>query len=356
MNPTAESVVAPPRTDEPALADETTADLFDVARSRVWQAPTRIGTLVLCLPLLVLIAADHGGTLYALLSGAVVVLMVVVIGWEGGGMGVRALGWPKTAHGLLADLAWAPVPAMVLRARDTVVELADGTRLRVYGLPRPGRSVIAATGRVWLVGPSANGWYALRVDGLHSPWPARRVTGRAGDATPVAPPATDAPAADWLAIQMGQWRLEAVVAAVVAACGLMSVLLSGGRDFGLFFGALLIVGGLGVLAYTLPRLRQVLRVAAMVRAGPWYRAEARLVSSRKLQDGRADATVDVRLVTGERYTVTLSSVEADLPANIWKAESVWVAGVPAAGRQSVVGFPGYPVLGPALFAANHEEL
>jgi len=107
MHPAIDGVVAPPRADEPALADETTADLFDVARSKIWQPLVRAGTLVVCLPWLVSKAADYGGPLHAVLSSAVVVLMVVVIGREGAGMGVRAFGWPNAVGSLLAELAWA---------------------------------------------------------------------------------------------------------------------------------------------------------------------------------------------------------------------------------------------------------
>jgi len=359
-------VVRPPRTDEPAIDDDTTAKLFAHMATRAREVPWGLLTIVLG-------AAATGWVWSALpLVGGLVGVLTCFLGWQVAvGPALAVARWPGPARRLLEDKAWRAVA--VTSARDGVLELGDGTRVRVWGMPAAVRDVVARTGRVWLVGPDTPGWLALRVDGLHTPWPARVTTRGPADAGGVRLPAagptgvvdglwsdpttTDrrlapvSPLADpmvaWVRhLSSRQWGDLAFTVVWAAGLVLVVVLTSAAQ---VWLVPLAAVVGLGAVARSAWRLRAVHRVAALLHTGQWQRADATLPSWEAGHHGRGDGTATARLTSGERFTVDLRAVHLDVLANTSQTESIWIAGTPAHGRTLAVGFPGYPVLATARF-------
>ncbi|HEX2130384.1 MAG TPA: DJ-1/PfpI family protein [Actinophytocola sp.] len=58
---------------------------------------------------------------------------------------------------------------------------------------------------------------------------------------------------------------------------------------------------------------------------------------------------------GERFTAALAGVDVQVVTTVWENESVWVAGTPEPGAVLAVGFPGYPLVAAARFAAAADE-
>lgn len=357
-------VVRPPRTDEPAIDDDTTAKLFAHMATRAREVPWALLTLVLAVGVtgwVVSVSPPVGG---------LVGVLTCFLGWQVAvGPALAVARWPGPARRLLEEQAWRGVG--VASARDGVLELGDGTRVRVWGMPAAVRDVVARTGRVWLVGPDTPGWLALRVDGLHTPWPARVTTRGPGESggvrLPAAgptgvvdglwsdPTATDrrlapvGPLADpmvaWVRhLGSRQWGDLAFTVVWAAALVLVVALAPIG-----WLVPLAAVAGLGAVARPAWRLRATHRLAALLNVGQWQRAEATLPSWEAGHHSRGDGTATARLTSGERFTVDLRSVHLDVLANTWQTESIWIAGTPAHGRTLAVGFPGYPVLAAARF-------
>jgi hypothetical protein len=350
----APDVVRAPRTDEPAIQDDTTATLFSTMATRVAVAPWSLFTL--------LVGATAAVWLWwqARVLGVVMTAALCVLAWQVvSGPPPSAARWSRAARALLSGEPWRPVGAVV---RGATVRLADGTLVRVWELPPPARAVIARSGRVWLVGPDSHGWVALRVDGLHTPWPAR-VRG-AGVRLPAAGPTgmvdglwsgTGVPQAEQqgdVAVAVTPVQAPQVVAAddpVVAAwVRHLARLVWGELAFaglctaGLavlaasFWPAVVAAGAVvaGMLAW---RARTVHRLARLLTRGPWQRADAVLT----------DGVTAVRTADGTRFTVELRGTHPDVVANVDETSSLWVAGSPS--EAAAVGFPGYPVLAAARF-------
>jgi hypothetical protein len=355
----APDVVRAPRTDEPAIEDDTTARLFTATTTRMTSASWGLCTL--------LAGAAAAVWLWSLapVFGMAVTAALCVLAWQvAAGPPPSAARWPKAAKELLSAEPWRPVGAAV---RGATVTLADGTLVRVWELPPPARAVIARTGLVWLVGPDAHGWMALRVDGLHAPWPARvrgagvrlqaagptgmvdglwsgtgvPATRHQGDVavvvTPVQAPqvvaADDPVSAAWVRhnarVHWGELVFAGLCTAALCVLGVLAAPL---------WLALAAVAA-GAVAAGVPawRLRTVHRLAGLLARGPWQRAEAVLT----------DGVAAVRMTSGTRFTVDLRDLHPDLAANAGETESLWVAGAP--DEVAAVGFPGYPVLAAARF-------
>jgi hypothetical protein len=366
-------VVRPPRTDEPAIHDDTTAKLFAhmvvLTRSLPWSVLTILGGAA---------AAVWLATVQPFVGGLVGLAVAFCCRQVVAGPALPIAGWPEPALRLLAEQSWRAV--LVTAVHSGVLELGDGTQVRVWAMPTAAREVVARTGRVWLVGPDTRGWLALRVDGLHTPWPARITTRGPADrlsgvrlpaAGPTgvvdglwSDPATTGrrltpvgPLADPMAVLVRhvvgrKWGDLVFTSVLMAALVVVAVLTDAGPHAWLV--PLAAVVALGVVAHSLWRMRAVRELAALVHAGPWQRADATLPSWHARQRGRGDGTATVRVPNGERFTVDLRAVHLDVLANMCQTESVWIAGTPTHGATRAVGFPGYPIVATAHFTTTTE--
>ncbi len=308
--------------DEPALEDDTTARLFEVRAQYVRNQLWAWLTVVAAFPLSAWLWS--GVPVLGLAIGATMLIGV----WQAVTRRRQpGQDWIAAARRLLAHEPWRETPATVLATRGTVLALPGGEHLRVHGLPAPAREVVVRAGRVHVVGPDARGWLAVRVDGLHTPWPAKVVSPvRAGQATPSAEPVVAA----WGRHVVGVARGD-LAFAVLLAVGAFAVTAFLGEW--LFAAA---VGAVGVTAAAVlgVRLRKALRLRG---AGNWRRATAVTTSWTNRQYGTADGTVELRFPDGHRFTAELTGVPVDLLATAWREETLWVA------DGGVVGFPDYPL-------------
>lgn len=354
-----DEVVRPPATDRPALTDRTTAILLDVLARKVKSATS--GFYLTPVMLLSIGSPFLGGLIieppFLILYGIPVALFLLVFG-QALFAQVRFGRWLPRARRLLAAQPWRPLPARVISSR--VVEVGDGEpwRLRTTGMYDAVRQVIARTGRVWLVGPDAKGWVAIRVDGAHAPWPARKRRGRIKAAAPqiadrggLRTAADDPVSASWartaswlLRRQLWPYVLIAVVFALLSvALGWVTHRVVPWVIFGLVF----VIPCAVLLAVRLRRSRDHRKLPALLRIGPWRRVRAELRPWSTRPTGLADARGTVWLDNGVGLEIALPGANVDLLGTVWETGSVWLAGEPATGKTLAAGFPGYPVLGVA---------
>ncbi|MFI7676823.1 hypothetical protein [Actinophytocola sp. NPDC049390] len=314
--------------DEPALDDDTTARLFEVraqwVRNHTWTWLTLAAGLALSAWMW------RGAPVVGLAVGAA----MLVGGWQTAARGSQpGHAWIVAARRLLTDEPWRETPATVLATRGTVLALPGGEHVRVYGLDAPARDVVVRAGRVRVVGPDASGWLAVRVDGLHTPWPAKVVSPvRAGPASPSAEPVVAA----WGRHVVGAARGDLAFAVLLAVGMLVATVLLGEW----VFAAVAAAGGVVVAAVLGLRLRKAVRLCG---ASNWRRATVVRTSWTTRQYGTADGTVELAFPDGHRYTAELVGVPVDLLATAWREETLWVA------DGGVVGFPDYPLAAFATF-------
>lgn len=320
--------------DEPALDDETTAKLFDyfVQCLRGAWFGLFIAPLFAVFCLWVLWDLPN---YWPFAVGAISVYVWGVIADFVPGRP----GWVRPARRLLAEQPWRPSPATVLDVRGTVLALPDGTHVRVDGLPVAAREVVVRAGKVALVGPDSAGWLAVRVDGMHTPWPARVVRSR--DAEPATPSATPVTTM-WVDRRVG--RRTADLAALAAGTVVLAVLaLVVGRE-GWVLPGVLAFGAIGAVW-----LWQRLRAARRLRhRGPWEKAFAIMLDWESRPYGTGDGRIELRFPDGRRCVAELSGVPLDVLANAWREEALWVT------DGNVVGFPDYPVVATARFSVPEE--
>jgi hypothetical protein len=307
--------------EQPAFEDDVTARLFEFSVERLR------GTAFA--PWLLLMTVGVSAFLWDV--APVVAVVMAAVGLVGMWQAFRhampaSMRWVAAARRLLSDEPWRETPATVLDTRGTVLVLPAGEHVRVYGLPAPAREVAVRAGRVWVVGPDAAGWLAVRVGGLHTPWPARRVASRnAAQARPTTEPIVTA----WGRHLVGRARSDLWLT-VVGAVVVSGVAVLAGVPWLIAVAA---VCGAGCIAYTARAVRRATRVRD---AGPWRRADATVPSWDSRRNGCGDGSIALRFPDGHRFTAHLENVPLDLFANAWREEALWVAG-------DVVGFPDYPV-------------
>lgn len=312
--------------DEPALEDDTTARLFEqriqYVRGHTWLWLTSVTALGLT----VAMWRDDPG-LALPMSG----FMLVGV-WQLMGQGWQpSQRWIPAARRLLEDEPWQETPVTVLATRGTVLALPDGSYARVYGVTAPVREMIVRSGRVWTVGPDVAGWMAVRIDGLHTPWPTKLVRAvRAEPATPSVEPVV----AVWTRHLVADRRGD-LVFAVLATVALTAITVVMG-EWPLV--ALIAAAGAVVAGIAIHRLRTAIRLCA---AGNWRQARA-AVSWTRRWNWTAEGTVELVFPDGHRFVARLDGVPVDVLATAWREEVLWVA------DGGVVGFPDYPL---AAFAA-----
>jgi hypothetical protein len=346
MTPALDGTVPPPRTDEPVLADHTTASLFAFMRKQVVGAASLVWTAAAVVAFGALTAAVSldrwvaGSAIYPVLAAALLSEAYII------GSGLAPLAW-RHVRPMLERVGWQPVTVTVLAERGTVLALPDGNRVRVWMLTPALRDVIARTGQVWLAGPDERGWLAVRVPGVHVPWPARIVPGSDGQSVVVVGADTD-PAADQLR-QLGRRQAVSLVAwaGLALVVGLTRVIGSPVLDSDV------LLAGLGV-ATALYRGACIVRYRqlAALRRGPWQRLAATVERTEVRRNLVADATGTVQLPSGERFAVVMKNADLNVLANLEKMGAVWLAGDPRSGEQHVLGFPGYPLIAKARLTAE----
>jgi hypothetical protein len=309
--------------DEPALEDDTTARLFEMrvqfVRNYTWLLLTALASVALSMWM-------RTG---APVLGFAMAIPVLAALWQALTRSARqpAQVWIPAARRLLASEPWRETPATVLDTRGTVLALSGGPHVRVYGLVAAARESVVRSGRVHVVGPDARGWLAVRVDGLHTPWPAKVVAAvSAGPATP-GPGTVVAAWGRYLASQA--W--SDLVFGVLLAGGAVVVTVTL-REW--LFAAVAVAGGAVTAAVLGVRWSKAVRLRD---AANWTRATAIGTSWTTRQNGTADGTAELRFPDGHRLTARLDGVPVDLLATAWREETLWVA------DGGVVGFPDYPL-------------
>lgn len=323
-------------TTEPALADEVTAQLhaLSVRRARLRVLTAVVVPVLVAAVVWVLVAATRefvGAFWSVVLTVLLVGIATVAVSQVRTPPGVGGWVWRPAPRRLLAEQPWRETPVKVLNLRGTVLVLPDGVYVRVSGLPAAARGVVVRTRRVWTVGPDAEGRLAVRVEGLYTPWPARRIPPRPGTAALPADGRTTAMTARHAEVTSG--RVTTGVLAVLSLLALMS-------------GVLAVLGGawtdyLQTAVYVLLAVAFLARVRYLRQfrpSAPWVRVEAATPSWRARGGGLASGTVTVTFPDGRRRTAQLDRAPLDLFANVVREKGLWVAG------DRVAGFPDYAVV------------
>lgn len=267
-------------------------------------------------------------TLFAALVRKTRVVMLCTVGLAAV-VWTWALRWPKAARRLLATQPWRETPAMVLNVRGTVLVLPGGEHIRVYGLRPEACEVVIRARRVWLVGPDAAGWLAVRVDGLHTPWPARRVRPRQG--APAGPNGQGI-ATMWVTNVVASAR----VMLVAGVCGGVGVVAQAVLPWGHWLSYLSVTCLLFSVGPLWWGLRLVKRLEHDERS--WVRAEAVEPVWEARASGLASGTITLAFPDGRWVTAHLRRAPLDLFANVAREKALWVA------DNGVVGFPHYPIV------------
>lgn len=355
-----------PAGDAPAAADPATGWAMRALRAAVL-APAILSLIAVAVSIVIGLA----GITEAF------VLIIALAGVLGLGasapVAMRWLRWHTPARALLDTQPWRPADVSVFRqARGRGI----GVRLRVLdaggeplwltvvGLSWGGQQVLARTGRAWLVGPDAEGNAAVRSSGLAVPIAMAQVaTQQAADvlveaeqrAPRRAPKARDdVVVAQMLAGPRRRSRTDLVAPVLLlglAIVVLVAVLRSNhaAPRFGELLGSVVVVIALlaGFAGWRILKLLRTSRIDRMLAAGPW-RAVPVHVDGRpdpRRQELRGNAT----LPGGGTVEVSVPRAGFVLSVNVAATGLLWVAGEPEAGRRTVVGLPGYPLLAVATF-------
>ncbi|HEV2781735.1 MAG TPA: hypothetical protein VGX25_20310 [Actinophytocola sp.] len=236
--------------------------------------------------------------------------------------------------------------------------LVDGTMwLSWYPARWADQQVLARTGRIWLVGPNADGKVLFCSAGLAvSTSTAEVVENADGPAVPVRPeqvaPARLPRAADDLVAAAGlandrrvaRAPLFAHLLAFLPAVAALAIVLVDDNPHRLegIIGVGIVV--LLLVASLLSDVRTYLtstRIARLLESGPWTAISVALDSRTKLVDRVITVRLQAILTDGHITSVRLRS-GYPLLANIAETGQLWVAGDPTPGRPAAAGLPGYP--------------
>ncbi|HEX6353528.1 hypothetical protein [Actinophytocola sp.] len=312
------------------MADETTAQFYalSVRQARLWVLSAVSG---LVLGALVLWRPEW----YSVAIGMIFVGVVQ----SRFGVVPTQMPWRAATGPLLAGQPWRETPVRVLNTIGTVLYLDNGEYVLVRVLPAAAREVIVRAGRVWLVGPDAKGRFAVRVDGSHTAWPAKRIRPVTGTA---ALPTHEPIAAMAARVLVERMRPMAGFFPVLAVLYLVMAVFSTTYDgewwwypFAAFFVFLTVM--FWVSYRQLKRLRPT---------EPWTRAQASEPSWRVRGNGTATGTVVLDFPDGRRVTAHLDRAPLDLFVNVRQEKALWIAG------NGVVGFPHYPSVALARLVAT----
>ncbi|PPK61736.1 hypothetical protein V5P93_000102 [Actinokineospora auranticolor] len=281
--------------------------------------------------------------------------------------------WIGPAGRLLRAQPWRVASVKVFRPRRGVLPKArllvraegeEPVHLLAPLLPWAAQQVLARTGKIWLVGPDAQGWVAIRSAGLVLPLGQARVSPAGftdeveidvAQTAPVRIPLASGDAVLSRVISAPRKRsrtdlVTPILLLVFAGIVLVDLLNRGikadqvGLAVGVFAGTLAIVG---LLAWRVRRLRFWLQVDRHLADGPWTSVPVELPD---LTEARRETVAGrATLPGGREVSVTLPRAGHALRANITETGTLWTAGTPAAGKRAVVGIPGYPFVALANF-------
>lgn len=357
-----------PAGDAPAAADPSTGWAMQALRTAVL-APAILSMIAIVVGIVIGLA---GVT-------EIFVLIIALAGLLGLSAGapvtLRWLRWRGPASALLAAGPWRPAEVSVFRsARGRSL----GTRLRVLdadgepmwltalGLSWSAQQVLARTGRIWLVGPDAEGNVAIRSSGLAVPIAMAQVSTQQSADVPVeaqqraprrAPKARDdVVVANLLAGPRRRSRTD--LFAPILLLGLAIVVLvavlrsnhAAPRFAELLWSVLAVLAVLaGFAGWRIAKLLRTGRIDRMLAAGPWRAVPVDLTGGPDphRQELRGNAT----LPGGGTVEVSVPRAGFVLTANVAATGLLWVAGEPEPGRRTVAGLPGYPLLAVATFTS-----
>ncbi|TDQ05064.1 hypothetical protein [Labedaea rhizosphaerae] len=357
-----------PAGDAPAAADPATEWALRALRASVL-APAILSMIAI----VVAIAVGLAGVAEVFV---LVIAFAGVLGLSAGApVTLRWLHWRGPVRTLLDTQPWRPADVSVFRpargrtpgCRLRVLDASgEPVWLSVVGLGWSGQQVLARTGRAWLVGPDAEGNAAIRSSGLAVPiamaqvgaqQPTDVIVEAAQRAPRRAPKARDdVVVANLLAGPRRRSRTDLVAPVlllVLAVFVLVAVLRSNHAvpRYGEMLGwALAILAVLVAFAgWRIARLLRTSRIDRMLAAGPWRAVPVDL-------DGEPDPRNpqlrgNATLPGGGTVAVSVPKAGFVLTANVAATGLLWVVGEPAAGRRTVAGLPGYPLLAVATFTA-----
>lgn len=315
--------------DEPALEDETTAKLFELIVQRRWTGTWGLLAVPLATVLCVKFLLDAPDVGVFLVGAALAFAWVAYTDSMSGGSG-----WAGPVRRLLSEQPWRPSAATVLDVRGTVLALEDGTHVRVHGLPAVGREVVVRAKKVELVGPDSAGWLAVRVDGTHTPFPARVVRSR--EAEP-AKPSTTPVTTMWVEYLVAYWTRFLVALAVWTVVLVVLALV-------VTHAWWVVPGLLMFTAIGAAKFWSKLGAAKKLRHRPlWQKAFAIIQDWESRQNGVGAGRIELRFPDGRRCVAELTCAPLDVLANAWREEALWVT------DGNVVGFPDYPAVAIARF-------
>ncbi|MGQ0840495.1 hypothetical protein [Actinokineospora sp.] len=357
-----EAPAVEPPTNRPAIEDQPTARALRSLRIPLFVLP--FAALLFGVPAIVL---DIGWIVIALLTIAALAFVIATM------LTIAISGfWIGPATRLLRAHPWRPATVKVFRPTrgfpraKLVVREADGEPLNLLApaLPWPVQQLFARTGKLWLVGPDAKGWVALRSAGLALPLGQARVTkedvasGYEIDVEQPAPvriplAANDAVLSRIIAAPRRRSRTELIAPSlllVFAIVVVVDLVRRGIRadqvDLAVFVG-LATLGIAALLGWRVRKVRYWAKVDRLLGAGPWTSVPVDLPEPDDVR--RATVTARATLPGGQAVSVTLPRASHALLANVAGTGQLWVAGVPRAGGEAVAGLPGYPFLNLAKF-------
>lgn len=349
-----------PPTEGAAIGDPPTARALAGLRLPLVVLPA--AALAFGVPAAVLAAAGMGGLLVAMLTIAALAFVIAAM------VAVATSGfWLRPATRLLRTQPWREARVRVYRPTKGFpraklhVRTPDGAALGLLApaLPWAAQQVLARTGRVWLVGPDARGWVAIRSAGLALPLGPARVTAedvstgyeigveqQVPREAPLA--AADAVLARAIAGPRRRSRTDLIAPSallVFAAVAVVDLLRRGVRTDGVELFALVSLATLAILGLLLWRVGQVrhwVGVDRLLAAGPWTPTPVELAPD---AHGSRRPTGRATLPDGSTAPVVFRRASRPLLANIAATGLMWTAGPARPGEDVAAGLPGYPFLG-----------
>jgi hypothetical protein len=258
--------------------------------------------------------------------------------------------WLPAAKSLLNGAPGHRYPArIVARAGDRAVLAVGPMYLRLPSVNWGLRQVIARAGEVTVIGPDAEGYAVVFVDGMPMPLAAKVVEApEPTEAEPIARVSVNG-AED----EVPNWAAGRLLRAHLIILGVLAVALAGmtleAQAYGgaLMLGIieLIMVAVVGLLFLTVPS--DQIRLRTLLAAGRWQAYPVTIQQSNS-EARRPIGGLTLVLSDGQRLSIKLAAPE--LVANISATGMLWMVGRPDSRKGAAVGIPGYPILTAARFA------
>lgn len=313
-----------------ALSDEFTASSYT---RTVWQTRTvgfflTCGLVYLAVAFWLLVTAPDVGRPF-LQGGAAVIFLGHAVFRFRYTPTLPMAAWQPGMRRLLAQQPWREAAVRMLDATATTLWLTGDEHVRLRTMPAAVREMVAQAEKVWVVGPDTKGRLVVRVDGLLTLWPARRIP--PVDATAAQP--TGRPVMElWLGSATNRW--QSIMGGVLVFIGAVNLVLGVLPRTDVALAAL----GASFLISGVVHWVWVRRYRRLLPTSSWTRTEATAPTWRVRRNRTADGTVALDLPDGRRLTAHLTRAPLDLFAIVRQEKALWLA------DDTVVGFPHYPVL------------